>query len=85
MHANLPYVMSVLLHNVFVAPTVDGHRRRGPGKPADDAQMMSQFGEDPNADLMDSTRGGALSCVNVWSVLCKRMDACGMLLICEIM
>ena len=45
---------------VCVARTVDGQRRRGPGKPGDDTQMMSEFGKDPNADLMDSTRGIAV-------------------------
>ena len=30
---------------------------RGPGRPGSGADMMSEFGSDPNADMQDGTRG----------------------------
>ena len=44
---------------VCAARTVEGSRGPGQRRPGDDAQMMSQFGGDPLADMQDGTRGSS--------------------------
>ena len=61
--------------HLCVARTADGRPRRGPGKPGHDAQMMSEFGKDPNADLMDSTAGAADLCI---VLLCTVVSVIGL-------
>ena len=43
--------------SVCTVQVLEGPRGPGLRKPGDAAQMMSEFGRDPNAGLMDSTRG----------------------------
>ena len=60
------YLLRLSLVRLFSYPA-QGTKKKGPGaddrgspgscRRDDDAQMMSEFGRDPNADLMDTTRG----------------------------
>ena len=43
--------------SLCAARTAEGQRGPGRPRPGEDAQMMSEFGGDPDAQLMDSTRG----------------------------